>query len=119
MAYLRSEKEKLEMEYPLEKVWAAVPAVVKVLGWKIEEQNDQTHHVKIKTKAGFLAYSSNVNVDIAAVDEKTTQMMVAAETPVTTITSVADFGRTRDRIELFIEALALYLEGKPAKQKQK
>jgi hypothetical protein len=112
MAYLRSEKEKLEIEYPLDAVWAAVPEVVKILEWKIEEQNDQTHHVKIKTKAGFLAYSSTVYVDITVTDEKTTQMAVSAETPVTTITSVADFGRTADRLDQFITVLAKYLEKK-------
>jgi hypothetical protein len=117
MAYLRSENEKLEMDYPLEKVWAAIPEIVKALKWDIEEKNDQNHHAKIKTKPGFLAYSSIINVDVSSVDENTTKMAILAETPVTTITSVADFGRTGDRIALLVEALALYLEGKPAKHK--
>jgi hypothetical protein len=43
------------------------------------------------------------------VDEKTARVTVTAETPVTTITSIFDFGRTRDRIELFFEALAKQL----------
>ena len=33
-------------------------------------------------------------------------MNIDAETPVTTITSVIDFGRTRDRMGQFIEILA-------------
>ena len=114
MAYLRSEKEKIEIDHPLEKVWTAIPEVVKALEWKIEEKNDQTHHAKIKTKGGFMSYSSTVNVDVEAVDEKTTHMSLNAETPVTTITSVADFGRTRDRLELFVEALAKQMEKKPS-----
>jgi hypothetical protein len=46
------------------------------------------------------------------VDEQTTRISINAETPVTTITSLADFGRTRDRVEIFIEALAKQMEKK-------
>lgn len=112
MAYLRSEKEKLEIDYPLETVWAAIPEVVKTLEWNIEEKNDDAHRTKIKTKGGFMSYSSTIYVIVEAADEKTTHMTVTAETPVTTITSVADFGRTRDRIELFIEGLSKQIEKK-------
>ena len=31
MAYLRNEDEKLEVDYPLEKIWAAIPEVIKIL----------------------------------------------------------------------------------------
>ena len=33
MAYLRNEKETIEVDYPLEKIWAAIPEAVKVLEW--------------------------------------------------------------------------------------
>lgn len=112
MAYLRNETEKLEIDYRLEKIWAAIPEVVKTLQWKIEEKDDNKHTAKIKTKAGFLSYSTNLIVEAAAVDEKKSRMSINAETPVTTITSMADFGRTRDRIDQFIEALAKQLENK-------
>jgi hypothetical protein len=49
------------------------------------------------------------------VDEKTARVKVTAETPVTTITSIADFGRTRDRIDHLFEALAKQLAKKTAK----
>ena len=114
MAYLRSEKEKLEINYPIEKVWTAIPEAAKALQWTIEEKNDATHHAKVKTKAGFMSYSSTIYVDVEASDEKTTHMTVTVETPVTTITSVADFGRTRDRLELLVEALAKEIEKKPS-----
>ncbi len=58
MAYLRDEKENLEVDYPLEKLWAAIPEVIKLLEWTIEEKDDATHKVKVKTKGGFMAYSS-------------------------------------------------------------
>ena len=106
MAYLRKEKETVEISYPLEMIWAAIPKAIKTLEWKIEEKNDETHNAKVKTKSGFMSYSSILYIDAISVDEKTTLMSVNAETPVTTITSIADFGRTKDRIEQFIETLA-------------
>ncbi len=112
MAYLRDENEKLEIDYPLEQIWAAIPEVVKVLEWQIEEKDDSKHTVKVKTKGGFMAYASIFQVEVTAVDEKTTRMSINAETPVTTITSIIDFGRTRDRMDQFIEMLAKKMENK-------
>ena len=114
MAYLRNENENLEIDYPLEKIWAAIPAVIKILEWQIEEKDDAAHKAKVKTKGGFMAYSSTLNIEVTAVDEKSTRMTISAETPVTTITSVIDFGRTRDRMGQFIEVLAKQMEKKPS-----
>jgi hypothetical protein len=110
MAYLREDNEKIEIDYPLQKVWMAIPEVVKNLQWSILEKDDITHKIKIKTKKGFIAYPSKLNVEASPVDEQTTRVAISGETPVTTITSMADFGRTRDRIELFIEGLALQID---------
>jgi hypothetical protein len=110
MAYLREEKEKIEIDYSLPKVWAAIPEVITVLQWKTKEVDEANHKLKVLTKKGFLAYESTLNVDVTAVNESTTRVALSAETPVTTITSMADFGRTRDRIELFIETLALQMD---------
>ncbi len=112
MAYLRDEQEKLEIDYPLEKVWEAVPLAVKTLEWTIQEKDDEAHKVKLKTKSGFLAYSTLIVVEAVSVDEKTSRISINAETPVTTITSMADFGRTRDRLDQFIGALAKQMEKK-------
>jgi hypothetical protein len=70
MAYLRNEKENLEVSYPLNNIWAAIPKTTKILEWTIEEQDDTTHKVKIKTKGGFLAYNSTIYVEASFVDEK-------------------------------------------------
>jgi hypothetical protein len=105
MAYVRDEKEKIEIDYPLEKVWAGIPQAVKALEWSIQEKNDVAHKAKLKTKSGFLSYGTIIVVEVSSVDEKT-HMSVSAETPVTTITSMVDFGRTRERIEQFIGVLA-------------
>lgn len=110
MAYLREDKEKIEIDYPLEKVWVALPDVVKGLEWKTLEKDDNAHKMKVKTKKGFIAYGSDLTILVTAVDEQTTQVTINGETPVTTITSMADFGRTRDRIEMFIEGLALIID---------
>jgi uncharacterized lipoprotein len=112
MAYLRKEKETFEIDYPLDKVWVAVPKALASLEWTVEETDDTAHHVKAKTKGGFMSYPSVLKIDGMAVDEKTARVKVTAETPVTTITSIADFGRTRDRIELFFEALTKQLTSK-------
>ncbi|MCW4054204.1 MAG: hypothetical protein NWE84_04695 [Candidatus Bathyarchaeota archaeon] len=112
MAYLRKEKETVEIDYPLDKVWATISKAINSLEWTIEAADDTEHHVKAKTKGGFMSYPSVLIIDAMAVDEKTARVKVAAETPVTTITSIADFGRTRDRIELFFEALAKQLSNK-------
>lgn len=110
MAYVREENENLEVSYPLDTIWKAIPKAVKQLDWKIEETDEATHHLKIKTKGGFISYGSTIKVDLSVIDEKTTKMVLAAETPVTTITSVADYGRTRERIEQLVVALAKLME---------
>jgi carbon monoxide dehydrogenase subunit G len=112
MAYLRDEKESFEIDYPLEALWAAIPKVAKTLEWSIEEKDDAKHFVKFKTKSGFLSYSTTVTVEAKSVDEKTTRMSINAETPVTTITSMVDIGRTRYRVDTFMEALAKQMEKK-------
>jgi hypothetical protein len=106
MAYLREEKENLEVSYSIKAVWEAIPKAIAKLEWRIEEANEESYHLKVKTKGAFLAYPSVLKIDLKSVDEKTTRMSVEAETPVTTITSVLDYGRTRERIEMFVGTLA-------------
>jgi hypothetical protein len=112
MAYVREEKQTFEIDYSLEKVWAAIPQVIETLEWTKEATDDQAHKLKIKSKPGFFSYSSILNVELKSVDEKTSKLSINAETPVTTITSIADFGRTRDRLEQFVDALAKDLDKK-------
>ena len=112
MAYVREEKQTFEIDYSLEKVWTAIPQVIETLEWTIEATDDQTHKLKLKSKPGFFSYSSILNVELKSVDEKTSKLSISAETPVTTITSIADFGRTRDRLEQFVDTLAKELDKK-------
>jgi hypothetical protein len=106
MAYLRKEKQTVEIDYALSDVWAAIPEVLASLEWKTEQIEDAAHHATVKTKPGFMSYSSTLTIDGVPVDEKKCRITVQGETPVTTITSLTDFGRTSDRIELFFETLA-------------
>ena len=106
MAYLKEQKEKLEISYPLNVIWVTIPKAIEKLDWKIQETDEATHFLKVKTKGGFISYPSTLRIDLIAVDEKTTQMSLLAETPVTTITSVADYGRARERIDQFVTTLA-------------
>ena len=115
MAYLRKEKETVEIDHPLGKVWAAIPKVLASLQWTIQETDDTNHHIKVKTKPGFMLFSSVLLIDAISMGENTSRVTVAAETPVTTITAMAEFGRARERVDLFFETLAKQLspvEGK-------
>ncbi|MGD0451403.1 MAG: hypothetical protein ABSA79_10175 [Candidatus Bathyarchaeia archaeon] len=111
MAYLKEQKDKLEISYPLNVIWEAIPKAIEKLQWKIQETDEATHHLIVKTKGGFISYPSNLKIDLVVTDEKTTQMSVIAETPVTTITSMADYGRNDERIGKFVTTLAKLMSG--------
>jgi hypothetical protein len=105
MAYLRKEKETVEIAYSLNRVWTAISKVLTSLEWSVEQIDNTAHHVKAKTKARFMSWGSVVLIDAVPVDENTTRVSVAAETPVTTITAIVEFGQTRHRINLFFAEL--------------
>lgn len=109
LAYLRKEKETYEIDYPITKIWENLPKALTSLEWTLEEIDDQAHHAKARTKTSFLSYSSTLIIDAISVNKKTTKVTITAETPVTTITSIADFGRTLHRIDLLFEELAKQL----------
>jgi hypothetical protein len=70
MAYLRNENETIEVDYSMEEIWAAIPEAVKILEWKIEEKDDASYKAKVKTKGGFLAYSSTMTVELTSINRK-------------------------------------------------
>ena len=113
MAYLRREKETVEIAYPLERVWATISGALKDLDWTIEEVDDVKYHIKAKTKKSIVSWGSELLIELAPVDENTTKLSVAAETPVTTVSSIVDFGRTRQRIDLFLTTMARQLTNQP------
>ena len=106
MAYLRKEKETVEMDYSLNKVWKAIQNVLKNLELNIEQIDEGEHHVKATTRTALLAWGSVLLIDVVPVNVNTTRVSVTAETPVTTITSVIDFGLTKRRINVFLGELS-------------
>ncbi len=93
-------------------MWAAIPKAIASLEWTVEETDEAAHRAKAKTKTAFLSYSSVLSIEARAVAENTTRVNVTAETPVTTITGIMDFGRTRERIDSFLMALMQQLNVK-------
>jgi hypothetical protein len=112
MAYTREETEHVEVDYPLKQIWESIPKALENLEWVIQESDKDAYHLVIKTKGAFMSYPSTIKVALVSVDDKTTRMLISGETPVTTITSILDFGRTRERIEKFIVTLARLMEKK-------
>ena len=101
MAYVRREGGMLKLAYPMNKVWDAIPKALTSLGWNVEHIDDTAHRVKAKTKTSLMAYGTILLIEATPVDQKNTEVSVRAETPVTTVTALIDFGQTRKRIELF------------------
>jgi hypothetical protein len=106
MAYLRKEEETVEIDYSLSKVWIAVQKVLKSLDWTVEYIDETGHRIKAKTKAGPMSWGSLLLIDVVSVGENTTRVKVAAETPVTTITAIVDFGQGKRRIAHFFAELS-------------
>ena len=109
MAYLRKEDETIEIDHSLEKVWVALLGALAKLKWRVIESNETEHYIKARTKGGFMSYPSTLIIETKEMNEKTVRCKVLVETPVTTITSIADFGKTRERINLFFAALSKQL----------
>lgn len=105
LAYVRREESMIELPHPLKKVWASIPKTLVSLGWSVEQIDNVAHRVKVKTRSSLMAWGSEFLIDAAAVNDKTTRVTVAAETPVTAITGLVDFGRGRQRIDLFFQEL--------------
>jgi hypothetical protein len=110
MAYTREGKEIFEVSHPIDAIWQAIPKAIAHLEWKVEAADLATHHVKVKTKGAFLSYGSVMEIDLTAIDEKTTKLSITAETPVTTITAMADYGKTNERINVFIATIGKIME---------
>jgi hypothetical protein len=112
MAYTREETEHVEIDYPLKQIWENIPKAITQLEWTIQESDKNLYHLTIKTKGAFMSYPSTIKIALVSVNDTTTRMLINGETPVTTITSVLDFGKTRQRIEAFIVTLAKLVEKK-------
>jgi len=113
MAYLRRDDETVEIDHPLDKVWIgiqnALTSLQKSQQWSTEQVDEAAHRVKAKTKAGPWSWGSILLITVTSVNENTTRVHVAAETTITMITAIIDFGQGRRRIGQFFEELAKQL----------
>lgn len=112
MAYLRKEKHLVESDYSVKEIWEKIPKVIEELGWKLENIDEKTQQIQAKTIGGMLSYASVIIIKVWSTDSKKTRIKINSETPVTTITSITDFGRTKERIDIFFEILSKKLENK-------
>ncbi len=119
MAYLRKEKETVEVDYPLSKVWSDIGKAIVSLEWVVMEKNEEAHLLKVKTKSNFMAYASEFSIQATPIDESSTKVAISAETPVTTITGIFDIGRTSERIETFLLALRKQVNGEDIDSEKK
>ena len=110
MAYLRKDTKTLEIDYPMPKVWDAIKETLLGLGLDPEQVDDDAHHLKAKTKSGFLRLSSLILVDAAPAGGNKTKISVTAEKPVTTITGIMDFGQASQLTDAFLAELARLLK---------
>ena len=106
MAYLRERTKEVDIDFPLESVWQAIPKAVDELGWSMQENDENSHTVMVKTEKTLTSYESMIKVELKQLNANSTRMTVYGQTPVTTITSTLQFGQTYDSIEDFVLALA-------------
>jgi hypothetical protein len=109
MAYLRKDDETVEIDHPLGKVWMGVQTALTSLQWSTEQVDEAAHRVKAKTKAGPWSWGSILLINVTPVSESMTRVSVAAETTITMITAIIDFGQGRRRIGQFLAELAKQL----------
>jgi hypothetical protein len=106
MAYLRERVKQLDIDFPLDDVWKALPKAAEEFDWDISDKDDAAHRLTVKSSDTLTSYGSELRVELKPITEKSTHMTIYGETPVTTITSTLQFGQTCDVTEDFILALA-------------
>ena len=106
MAYLRERVKELDVDFPLESIWQALPKAADEFDWSILEKDEATHRMTVRTSDTLTSYASTLRVELKRINQNITHMVVYGETPVTTITSTLQFGQTFDCIEDFVLALA-------------
>ncbi|XHH09952.1 MAG: hypothetical protein ACFCUE_04805 [Candidatus Bathyarchaeia archaeon] len=106
MAYLKERKKEVDIDFPLDDIWQALPKAADEFDWDIEEKDEAAHTLTVKTSSTLTSYGSTLRVELKPLSEKTTRMTIYGETPVTTITSTLQFGQTYDVVDDFVLALA-------------
>ena len=110
LAYLRKGNETVEIDYSLDRVWESIKKVLVSLSITTERIDEVSHHVKAKTKGRLFTLSSTLFIDAVAVEGRKTRITVSAETPVTTITAMINFGGAKHQINLLLMELTRQLD---------
>jgi len=106
MAYLRERQKDVDIDFPVEAIWQAIPIAVDELDWEIVDKDEINHRLTVKTSDSLTSYASTLKVELLKISENSSRLIIVGETPVTTITSTLQFGQTFDRIDDFILELA-------------
>jgi hypothetical protein len=106
MAYIRERVKELDIDFPLDDIWKALPKAAEEFDWDISDKDDAAYRLTLRTSDTLTSYASTLRVELKPIDKKSTHMTIYGETPVTTITSTLQFGQTYDVTEDFILALA-------------
>jgi hypothetical protein len=117
MAYLRKDKHLIESDYSFPEIWEEIPIVIEEIGWKLGNIDEKNQQIRASTIGGMLSYASLLVIKVWSTNNKKTRIEINSETPVTTITSITDFGRIRQRVDLFFEALSIKLDNKKISKK--
>ncbi len=106
MAYLRQRVKELDIDYPLDSIWQALPKAAEEIDWDITERDEAAHRLTVKTSNTLTSYATTLKVELKSIDQNSTHLTIYGETPVTTITSTLEFGQTFDCTDDFVLALA-------------
>jgi hypothetical protein len=106
MAYLRERVKELDIDFPIESIWQALPKAAEEFDWDVLTKDEATHRLTIKTSATLTSYGSTLRIELKPITQNSTHMIIYGETPVSTITSTLQFGQTYDCTEDFVLALA-------------
>jgi hypothetical protein len=106
MAYLRQMQKDVDIDFPVEAIWKAIPTAIDELDWEITREDDVNHRLTIRTSDTLTSYASTLNLELKKMDETRSHLVILGETPVTTITSTLQFSQTCDAMEDFVLELA-------------
>jgi hypothetical protein len=106
MAYLRRMQKDVDIDFPVEAIWKAIPTAIDELDWEITREDDVNHRLTIRTSDTLTSYASTLNLELKKMDETRSHLVILGETPVTTITSTLQFSQTCDAMEDFVLELA-------------
>ena len=106
MPTLQELKKEINIDFPLQQVWEAIPKAVDQLDWEIVKQNSFAYEFIIRTAQALVSYFLILEVELTALGQETTHIVIYGEIPVTTINSTQPVNLTDNEINHFVSALS-------------